>query len=427
METAGLVLKELIDLLHSPLMTAMESGCAELDSASILEVLEEADAISRRQERLHSRLLNFFLDPQDRRHLLGDRFLRLLLREVHLYRDGRRDRRRLADEDLTGTQVDREVYLSPSSRSDFVLSNERLRFALFVEIKVGHSERRDQLKDYWRETARKFPEYSIGGLFVTPNGIKPITAGPYDVIPLSYREIARLLDDSVKTLPKSVQTRCAPMVAQYAGAIRRWYVKDPKLNDIAWDIYRKFPTGLAKLPNYRPSVQLYKKMSELIEGGPKMTVVYDHEPEQDSDDIEIQFVPSEWDEVKRLRRAGTTEKSCDGRLAVLWIGVFPQHEQPLWRSMVIGLAIAEGAKETDFKAVISAVRRAALQSSAGTSTTEKQAALDWTDVWMKIIASAQEIETLRRDQLFSKIDQRWGQFIDAEFPKIKKLMKELAN
>lgn len=157
-----------------------------------LEILEEFGKFGRYDERLHTRFLEFLLNPREKRHGLGDRFLKALLVRTKFFKGDQ-----LKSIDLTGELADTKVIREQDSGQgfpDLKLRNERLQFLLLIENKVRANESPGQLKKYWEDAENQAPTFAIGGLFLTPDRRQATTSGKYEYGVISYGNLGEVLD-----------------------------------------------------------------------------------------------------------------------------------------------------------------------------------------------------------------------------------------
>jgi hypothetical protein len=413
---------QLLALQGSQGICDLERECADTSNTNILEVLESVGRIDGRQEHLHSRLLGFFLDPTERRHQLDDRFVRAILSKVEFYRDGK-IQTRISNRGLGLTRVKREKVFE-AGRADFVFFNELKKFAVVVEIKVGHSESPNQLEKYWESAVEDYKDYAIGGLFITPDGKKPTSAGSYKYVSLRYADIAGLLDEAAKEIPAVAKSA----VNQYSRALRRWFVSDTNKEKLAWALHSKFPNALDYLINYptSPIRMMHTKMCDLINTGDELKIVFGDKPKEDL--FETHFVPKKWERIQRFSNAGSRDPAMGGRLltfSITWEPSSYGDESRWWRELCVYLGIPEGSPKPEAGEALIAIRKAKTKPSTNTLVPSDGVDIErwfnangWTNLWARRLAGEQELKWENRDTLFELIDKRWKGFIEKDLPEI---------
>jgi len=317
-------------------------------------------------------------------------------------------------QNLSDTKVTPDTPIDPEKsrrRPDFYVVNERLRFAVIVENKIRHHESRDQLKDYWEAMREDKPGFKIGGIFLAPERRKPKQAGDYPYVSLSYGDIADLLVKALKDTTTNSEHDALPK--QYADAIRRWFVLDPKQQRLAWQILQGYPKAVELLRDKKsqPMQQLVDELSELIRGQLVLECLNSDPTVKDLEYGELGFVLKEWNEIDSLRTGADEEKSVYGkRLITFW---FSEPERDL--AIYISVATPTHAKDkTAQRAIVRAV------SHSGFRRTDfGEPNPNWIDFLVRRLASKEELKNPDRDVVFEQIQKAWELFVDKDLRKIK--------
>ncbi len=309
--------------------------------------------------------------------------------------------------------------MSEQGKVDLKLYNEKQKLVVLIENKTLSGESDRQLARYWEDAENSHPDFAIGGIFLTPNGRPPKTAGKYDYVRVSYGTIAQLLDKSVEN--REVIDSGATLVRQYASAIRRWFVDDPELKRIAWRIYRQYPQAAMYLasPEARPDQQILREIKELVDLSSQLSVIPSDPAEKEA---EVWFIRKEWEDVSELTHAGTAK--AQGRLVIMWVGYHPTHARDSLRGVTLWLSSVPGAQPNDVDKLVESVRRAGLKSPPSLQTPWPDDG--WTHAWGCILASEDDAKSPNRDQLFRQIEERWQRFLDDDLPKIKSAISDLS-
>jgi hypothetical protein len=401
------VLSDLRSLENSPELTALSEKLYAYSCSNILEVVEGFGRINRYDEHLHSRFLEFFLTPREQRHGLSDTFLKALLRKARFFCSGSQTSTREPDYggDFTDTEIKREA-VSEQGRADFKIRNGRQNLVLLIENKTLSSEGHRQLARYWEDAEREDPSFAIGGLFLTPNGNQPETASKYGYVAVSYCEIAELLDECVQFRGK--EDSGAVLARQYASAIRRWFVEDPEIRKLAWRIYKKYPAAASYISTdeAKPSGQIFEHLHGLITEQESGLVTITKRKS------ELWFVPSKWDEVESLRRAGT--KDADGRLLIFWFSL----DNEAGSNLDLYLGTAPGAHPDVIARLIATIGECAPPKFHGLVLHNKPRPQSWTHLWGRRFMVKEEIASEDQDEVFKSLEVNWQRFLGEEFPKI---------
>jgi hypothetical protein len=367
---------------------------------TMLELLEHFGCDNKNKECLHSQFLEFFLRPSEKAHGLLDTFLRAVLEKGKFYRKGALVTDLDLERNLSETEVKRE---SSSERGivDLKLWNDVRGFVLLIENKVHADEGHIQLERYWKDAEEDHPGFAIGGVFLTLTGRKPTTAPMHNYVPVSYCEVAELLDKCVDC--RGAEGIDATLAREYALAIRRWFVEDPQQKSLAWRIHAKYPEAIAYLKDeISPSGQMIEHMKRLVKEREDEFEILN------APKLQLWFVPRRWNDVPQLRHAKTNE--ADGRLLIFWFDT-EDKTFDLYFGSVPGASPDTAAK------LISAVKEYATPSSVGLSLDQKPKP-KWTHLWGRRFVEDEQVNKQGPDEVFNSIDECWQSFLDTDFPKI---------
>jgi hypothetical protein len=407
---------DLRSLASSPELSALSKALAPRSMPTLLEVLEEFGRIDRHDEHLHSRFLEFCLNPFEQRHGLSDSFLAAIVKRARFFRHGRPWEIR-SGLDFADTKIVREA-VSEQGRADFKLTNRRREFVILIENKTLSPEGDRQLARYWEDAEREHPDFAIGGFFLTPEGRPPSTAGDYTYQAISYSEVAELLDISAESRPANPTMMLAK---QYALTVRRWFVEDPDKKKLAWRIFRKYPAAAAYISTdgAKPLWQISEHLQNLLKrAGSNLEMIY---VSAGTKELSLGFVARAWDKIDKLRRSGTGEKAkeADDRLLAFWLYCYPQGEHEYEHQLNLYLHAMPGAPTDDVRSVMRAIIKEVPASSPGIEIHEEPQ-LQWTNVWARRLLDEEQLCELDRDAVFKMIEEGWQKFLDTDLPKIKR-------
>ncbi|MGC2422238.1 MAG: PD-(D/E)XK nuclease family protein [Candidatus Acidiferrales bacterium] len=397
-------------------LTKLSGLFAQSSEPTIFEILEEFRRIDKNDEQLHSRSLEFFLNPREARHGLSDSFLAAVLKMAHFFRQQTPVDVLAGETDFRDTEVRREA-VTEQGRADLRLANRRREFVLIIENKTVSAEGKRQLARYWQDAEREFPGFAIGGFFLTPEGRAPTTAAGYPYAPLRYAEFAELL--------QACAERRAPqpnmmLATQYASTIRRWFVEDPEKKKLAWRIFRKYPYAASYLSRdeVKPLWQVSEHLQSLVKRDHTgVEMVYSASKTKE---LEIWFVPHEWEQIPQLRRAGTApaDKQADDRLLIFWLECSSwESDHDHERQLNVYLGSVPSAKPEEVRKIMSALANGVPRSSPATKTDDKPQP-KWTYLWGRTLLTEEQLTELDRDLVFKRITSAWQEFLDEDLPKI---------
>ncbi len=373
----------------------LEIRLAASPTLNVFTLLENFNRLSRTDEHLHSKMIEFLLNPRSTQPL-GDSFLRELLARGRFYRGGTRIPGPRREANLAATESRREAPAG-DGRVDIRLRSDRHNFIVLIENKTLSSERKHQLSRYWNGMETEYPGARIAGFFLTPDRKPPRTSGSFDFVSLSYEDIATLLD---KAIAQSKPNSSLHAIAQYAGAIRRWFVTEPAMKELAWSIGQKSLGTIDFLTANTPHRQIEAKLEELINRSPLKCF------KRWGDGRRFELVIEEWETLPKLRRGGL-HKPADSRLLYIAINN-PRFDgnDPDWLGdeLAIHLTMPPGKNGKVRKMLHKAI------SEKHLAPAPKPFDDDWLTLWSDTLASREQLKTKPRDKLLQVIETRYERF-----------------
>lgn len=200
-----------------------------------------------RREVRHSNFLAFLLDPNDS-HRLEDGVLSRLIRHVQPSCDvptiG-------ASSYLSGASswsVHRELpVVDPTTgengRIDILLLDHMGQRAVIIENKIDAQEGGRQLALYWADIERRYPDWGVYGIYLTPRGKNPSDCR---FVRLSYRQLCTMIDAAVANctdVPQDVRRA----LDQYVDMVRRHIVDQSSIDQECQRVYRDHGPALEKV------------------------------------------------------------------------------------------------------------------------------------------------------------------------------------
>lgn len=205
----------------------------------------EAMGVARYEIR-HSNFLADVIDPL-RPHGFGDTLLRAFLGTLLKAHGDHETRLALHLADLGRVTILREW-----KHIDLVVDfPDAPHIPIFVvEIKVEAREHGDQLAAYEAHMERSFPDRPCLFFFLSPNGTD---ASSDEWVPVSFEELLLAFEEVVE---RSVtgNDKAQAMLASYISMVRRRYVPDEKLEELARQLWTKHSQALEYLVGQRPNV-----------------------------------------------------------------------------------------------------------------------------------------------------------------------------
>jgi hypothetical protein len=400
---------------HDRQLGILQERLAASPTLNVFALLERFNRLKRSDEYLHSKMIEFLLNPSNTQPL-GDAFLRELLGMAGFYKDGKPVSGPRRSANITATASKREAPAG-DGRIDVWLRSEKHNFIVIIENKTLSPESPNQLKGYWEGVQKDNPEASLAGFFLTPDGRPPRTAGGHDFVALSYEDLVVLLD---KALKKFTPTSSLDAVTQYVDAIRRWFVSEPILKDLAWGIGQKNLAAIDFVSANTPHRQIGATIEELIIRASLKCFNRFRAIRR------FDLVIDEWEKVPELRRGGLYKPIKSRLLYIVIENPRFEGDDPTWpKELYIELLMVAGKNRQVRNALYKAIKDlhfavAPDDFSDGSLT-----------LWKYELASEKQLKTLPRDKLLRQIEARSERFIEKDLPCIQKAIRsihfELAN
>jgi hypothetical protein len=212
------------------------------------------------EERIHSKMLGWLLDPSES-HGLGDRFLRRFLYEAaKLARTPQRDfkgngRPMLPLEaetfSFSDLRLQAEYCLSEDRRLDLVLCSQGEGWLCIIENKILAGEGVEQTNAYYEEALARFPAGTYRSrlfVYLSPQGSEPVSK---HFVPLRYSTVEGLLTKGQDSA--SAFGRVA--IDQYVKCLRR-IVEQEHLQNICRRLYRNHRLAIDTIVRYGKTNEL---------------------------------------------------------------------------------------------------------------------------------------------------------------------------
>lgn len=249
-----------------------------------------------KQEVHHSRFIAFLLDPAES-HGLGTSFLRrFLLSTASNCTNSPMSRLSLSVADLSGALVYCE-----RDHIDITVEIPELRLMFAVENKIDSLERTDQLKDYRELIARRYPQYSFMGCFLTPDGYP---GADEEWAPLSYATMAAELKDLIDE--SSANPSVVTVIRHYIDLIEKKIMVSEELISACRRIYAQHRTAFNLIMQHGQVSPLAEAFRSFQAERPHLAALAVRQ------DVAV-FVESDWLQIPGFQIADTAsrwEPSC---------------------------------------------------------------------------------------------------------------------
>lgn len=244
--------------------TALEDFIVDVDDLADLEDqlgqfnLFEAIGVTKQEVR-HSDFMGWLLNPRQN-HGIGDLFLRRFL-QLAVHRSKSKLPMRSSVDfgiwDLSDTTIKREATADNDRRRiDILLQSKTNSFVCVIENKISAGEGNGQLKHY-RQRYRDVELLLL--IFLTIDGDEP---SEDDYLSVSYRDIAKLLDNIVTRRGNTVSDEVRIAITHYVKMLRRHFVSNSESVKLAKEIYKKHQYALDYIFENKPDFR--QELADLI-------------------------------------------------------------------------------------------------------------------------------------------------------------------
>ncbi len=361
------------------------------DLLSEVNLFEAIGAV--RTELRHSDFLAFLLDPS-RNHGLKDIFLKRLIQ--HALSMARNNQSPVSPVDLDIWDLGDTKVWRERNNIDIFIANDRLKFAVVIENKIGTGEHSQQLERYRNLITQQYPECRIVFMYLTLAGDEP--SDP-DYIGVSYSTVNGILENIMESRGATLGQDMIVLLRHYTGMLRRNFMEESELILLAKSLYEKHRTALDFIFEHRPDVlsDIHDHLTRRIDS--QSELVRDH-----CSKTLLYFLPKEWGEVAVLN--GHSGWTPTERMLLF------EFRNESWRlqcALIIGPGNQEMRKQL-FEHAISKPSMFKCRSSMGQM---------WHQIWRKNILSRKDIEEGEMESHVEKIDRFWDQFIRKDMPEIR--------
>ncbi len=225
-----------------------------VDKFNIFDILR----ISKAEIR-HSNMIAWLLNPNESHGLSESILLDLLQVLVQKYRELLNSKN---IDIITTSMLDYHSFniYREWNNIDILAVSDAEKFLVCIENKVDSNEHDEQLSRYKSIIDENYPSYSKIFVYLTPDGRE--SSDPDTWMAFSYTEFVAIIEKNVHR--KSISESSRMLIENYINVIRRYVVKDEKLQKICIDIYNKHKNALDLLFEYKPDSS-YKVNNDIIE------------------------------------------------------------------------------------------------------------------------------------------------------------------
>jgi hypothetical protein len=343
----------------------------------------------------HSDFLAFLLDPQQN-HGLGDAFLKRLLQKALASAPDTVSSVTPIDLDIWSLD---EVFVRREWQNiDILLEDEPHRLVIIIENKISSSEHSNQLCRYYCRVRQQHPDWSIIGLYLTPDGDQP----SYDAyLSIDYELICMLLESLAESRASTLGADILTVINHYTQMLRRHIVEKSEIAELCQRIYRKHRKALDLIYEYRPDRQatIRPVLESLIQETPGLV------PDSSSKTY-VYFAAQEWAGPLLKEGKGWTHSS-----RILLFSFINGTD-----SLKINLTIGPGPYEIR-KKLFEMAQRPPFQAKRKALTNK------WLSIYQQGFLLSQSYQDMSDDELIAEIYKHWAQFIKNDLPAINEAIK----
>jgi hypothetical protein len=352
-----------------------------------------------RQEARHSAFLAYLLDPAQN-HSLGDDFARRLLQKALASANAQPSP--LSPIDLDVWSLTELVVLSEWHSIDLLLLDAPHRLAVLIENKIDSSEHSDQLRRYFEEVQRHYPQWNILGLYLSPEGDKPSHEA---YVPIDYLTVCKVVERLVESRSSTIGADVRTLMVHYTQMLRRHIVAESEIAELCRRIYHKHRRALDMIYEYRPDQQAWirETLEELIQKSGSLAL--DH-----CSKSAIRFVPTEWDGSRKLISGGGWTPS--GRILLYQFTNISDKLQ-------LRLYIGPGPDPTRQGLFAIAKAHPSLFRLPYKTLYPK-----WNSIYDKTFLTSRDFEDATDEQLGEEIAKHWKRFAENDLPAISAVLRK---
>jgi len=369
-------------VIENPELQELESRIAEFNIFEAIGVV--------RQEARHSEFLSFLLNPAGN-HGLGDSFLRRFMTEVT---------KSTPDPPLNPIEfdlmsMDEAIVSKEWNNIDILIQDPQKKLTCLIENKVFATEHSDQLSRYLKIVKTHFPEDTLIPVFLTPEGDPPSND---EYIPISYDQISELVEALSKTVG-SINPNVGNLMKHYVTMLRRHIVTDSEIAELCRRIYRRHQRAVDLILEHRPDLQqqIHDYLVEQIESN-------DHLAHEKASKGYIRCLPKSWDQLDQLSQGKGWTKS--GRILMF---EFRNYDR-----LDLFLVLGPGPAEIRKKIYETTENDPKILRGRSSKLYDK-----WTSLWKIPILSKNDCSEGTIEELKTKLDKKWDDFLEDELPKFE--------
>ncbi len=350
-----------------------------------------------RQELRHSNFLAFLLDP-NQNHGLGEAFLKRFLQ------------RAISGAQVSGllvTPIDLDLWDLHNAfvyrewqNVDILILAEDIKLVVLIENKIDGSESEGQLERYKKTVKKRYPDYSIICLYLTPEGVVP---SHEDYIPVSYELVCEIVESLIRGTESVLGSDLLTVIKNYAEMLRRHIVGESEIAKLCQKIYRKHQKALDLIFEYKPDlqVQIREYLEDLIERNAGL--LKDH-----CSKAYIRFLPEDWN-VRNLNKG-------EGWVPSNRILLFEFYNGP--EKLALRLYIGPGDKDVREKLYDMAAANRKVFKVSGKLYPK------WKCIYAREFLARNDLQEDDFEGIVEKLGKQWQKFLEDDLAVVKGIVKD---
>lgn len=349
-------------------------------------------------EERHSTFLSWLMKPNES-HGLGDYFLNSFLKKISL---------EASSLGVVGPSIfdidswrfnDAEV-LRERRNIDIIIRSDSNKFICMVENKIYSKEHDEQLKRYKDIVKREHPDYRKLFVYLTVEGEIPTET---EYIPLSYRDIVVLVESLLSSKKDKLNPEILAFISQYKEMIRRYIMKDSKIQEICRKIYKKHKKAIDLIFEYKPDKQLeiYDCLLDMIEKDNDLIL-------DNCSKAYIRFIPKDLDFIPKKGEGWTKTK----RILLFQIN-------NMQTGVKLHLYIGPGEQNIKEK-----LHNIAKENPKLFNKLKQKLGKVWSEIYRKKILESSKYDDMEIDEIKETLEKELVKFKKSDLPKIKNEFKK---
>lgn len=354
-----------------------------------------------RQELRHSDFLAFLLNPSEK-HGLDDKFLKRFFIKV-LSSVENTGNIKVSPIDIKLTDFSKAIVERETQNIDILISDDESGIVCLIENKIFSSEHSGQLARYLKIVKQRFPKAkTIIPVFLTPDGISPEDKNsPY--ILFNYEEISEIIEQIRQTQESMIGVAVNTMMRHYITMLRRHVVSNSDIAELCRKIYREHKHAFDLIVEHMPDIreEIFDYLVEIVNNR-------DDFLEVNYSKKWITFVKNKWQNFPTLKKEAKSGVSSP----TIFIQFRNGEDLSLDLYIKMDTQVHQPVRE-------------AISKKARANPDVFRGYHGKTVLYKMSILQNSDYQEGKLSKMIDKIDVKWQQFIEKDFPAIHAHLMEI--